>query len=45
MKNIYITDLDHTFLKNDLSLSDYTKKIWNSFSKESIMSMKIKGNI
>jgi len=39
MKNIYITDLDHTFLKNDLSLSDYTKKIWNSFSKESIMSI------
>jgi len=37
MKNIYITDLDHTFLKNDLSLSDYTKKIWNSFSKNSIM--------
>ena len=37
MKNIYITDLDHTFLKNDLSLSDYTKKIWNSYAKESIM--------
>jgi len=37
MKNIYITDLDHTFLKNDLSLSDYTKKTWNSFSSDSIM--------
>jgi len=37
MKNIYITDLDHTFLKNDLSVSDYTKKIWNSYAKESIM--------
>ncbi|HIP21070.1 MAG TPA: Cof-type HAD-IIB family hydrolase [Sulfurimonas sp.] len=37
MKNIYITDLDHTFLKNDLSVSDYTKKTWNSYAKESIM--------
>ncbi|WP_321777285.1 HAD family hydrolase [Sulfurimonas sp.] len=37
MKNIYITDLDHTFLRNDLSISDYTKKIWNSFSDSSIM--------
>ena len=30
MKNIYITDLDHTFLRSDLSISDYTKKICNS---------------
>ena len=37
MKNIYITDLDHTFLRNDLSISDYTKTIWNSMSKESIL--------
>ncbi|MDQ7042484.1 MAG: Cof-type HAD-IIB family hydrolase [Sulfurimonas sp.] len=39
MKNIYITDLDHTFLQNDLSVSDYTKKIWNSYAKNSIMSI------
>lgn len=39
MKNIYITDLDHTFLKTDLSISDYTKKIWNSYADESIMSV------
>ena len=39
MKNIYITDLDHTFLKSDLSISDYTKKIWNSCSNDSIMSI------
>ncbi|MDF1883753.1 Cof-type HAD-IIB family hydrolase [Sulfurimonas sp. SAG-AH-194-C21] len=39
MKNIYITDLDHTFLKNDLSVSDYTKKIWNSYSEDSIVSI------
>jgi len=37
MKNIYITDLDHTFLRNDLSLSDYTKKIWNSYVDEAIL--------
>nr|WP_321266946.1 HAD-IIB family hydrolase [uncultured Sulfurimonas sp.] len=37
MKKIYITDLDHTFLKTDLSLSDYTKTIWNSKSADSIL--------
>jgi 5-amino-6-(5-phospho-D-ribitylamino)uracil phosphatase len=39
MKNIYITDLDHTFLRSDLSVSDYTKKIWNSYEKDSILSI------
>jgi len=39
MKNIYITDLDHTFLRNDLSLSDYTQKIWNSYADEAILSV------
>jgi len=39
MKNIYITDLDHTFLRNDLSISDYTKNIWNSYSNSSILSI------
>jgi 5-amino-6-(5-phospho-D-ribitylamino)uracil phosphatase len=39
MKKIYITDLDHTFLRNDLSISDYTKKIWNSYAQTSIMSV------
>ena len=39
MKNIYITDLDHTFLRNDLSISDYTKNIWNSYSSDSILSI------
>ena len=39
MKNIYITDLDHTFLRNDLSISDYTKKTWNSFAPEAILSI------
>jgi len=39
MKNIYITDLDHTFLRTDLSLSDYTKKIWNSYASSSILTV------
>jgi len=39
MKNIYITDLDHTFLRNDLSISNYTKDIWNSYASNSILSV------
>ncbi|NOR58948.1 MAG: HAD-IIB family hydrolase [Sulfurimonas sp.] len=39
MKNIYITDLDHTFLRTDLSISDYTKSIWNPKSTNSILSV------
>ncbi|WP_455757418.1 Cof-type HAD-IIB family hydrolase [Sulfurimonas sp.] len=39
MKNIYITDLDHTFLRNDLSISDYTKTIWNAKANDSILSV------
>ncbi len=37
MKNIYITDLDHTFLRTDLSVSDYTRKIWNSYEESAIL--------
>ncbi|QOP42611.1 HAD-IIB family hydrolase [Sulfurimonas sediminis] len=39
MKNIYITDLDHTFLRSDLSVSDYTKKIWNSYASDAVLSV------
>jgi Cof subfamily protein (haloacid dehalogenase superfamily) len=39
MKNIYITDLDHTFLKTDLSISEFTKEIWNRESTHSIVSV------
>ena len=39
MKNIYITDLDHTFLRTDLSLSDFSKEIWNGMSSDSVMSI------
>ncbi|MCF6339759.1 MAG: HAD family hydrolase [Sulfurimonas sp.] len=36
MKKAYITDLDHTFLRNDLTLSSFTKEIWNEMAKNSI---------
>lgn len=39
MKNIYITDLDHTFLRNDLSLSDFTKENWNAKAHNSLLSV------
>lgn len=39
MKNIYITDLDHTFLRTNLSLSDFSKEIWNGMSGDSVMSI------
>ncbi len=39
MKDIYITDLDHTFLRNDLSISDYTQNIWNSYSSHAVLSV------
>ena len=28
---IFVTDLDKTFLRSDLSVSNYSKKIWNDF--------------
>ncbi len=39
MKNAYITDLDHTFLRTDLSVSSFTKEIWNGFSSDSVLSI------
>lgn len=39
MKNAYITDLDHTFLRTDLSVSPFTKEVWNSFSSDSVLSI------
>jgi Cof subfamily protein (haloacid dehalogenase superfamily) len=39
MKNAYITDLDHTFLRTDLSISLFTKGIWNSFGADSVLSI------
>ncbi len=28
---IFVTDLDKTFLRSDLTISDFTKKVWNEF--------------
>ena len=36
---IYITDLDHTFLRTDQSISDFSAKIWNEKTKNSILSV------
>jgi Cof subfamily protein (haloacid dehalogenase superfamily) len=38
-KPIYITDLDHTFLRSDLSISDFSAQIWNKKAESSIMSI------
>ena len=39
MRPIYITDLDHTFLRSDLSISRFSADVWNSKAKDSIMSV------
>ena len=39
MKKIYRTDLDYTFLRSDLFVSDYTKNIWNSYKDEAILTV------
>ena len=36
---IYITDLDHTFLRTDQSVSDFSAKVWNDKSKDAILSV------
>ena len=38
-KPIYITDLDHTFLRTDLSISSFSEKVWNRKSREAILSV------
>ncbi len=32
MATLYLTDLDHTFLRSDLSLSDFSIEIWNRYA-------------
>lgn len=39
MNQVYITDLDHTFLRSDLSISQFTKSIWNEKSQHSFLSI------
>ena len=36
---IYITDLDHTFLRTDQSVSDFSAKVWNEKTKNAILSV------
>ncbi len=36
---IYITDLDHTFLRTDQSVSDFSTEVWNAKSKNAILSV------
>lgn len=39
MNKVYITDLDHTFLRSDLSISDFTKQTWNDKSQHAYLSI------
>lgn len=36
---IYITDLDHTFLRTDQSVSDFSAQVWNAKSKNAVLSV------
>jgi len=37
MSKLFLTDLDHTFLRDDLTISDNSKMIWNSMANNNIM--------
>jgi len=39
LNKIYITDLDHTFLRSDLSITPFTKEIWNTKALEATLSI------
>lgn len=39
MNKVYITDLDHTFLRSDLTISDFTKQTWNDKSRHAYLSI------
>ena len=39
MTTIYITDLDHTLLRSDHSISQYTQDIWNKKTKTNTLSI------
>jgi Cof subfamily protein (haloacid dehalogenase superfamily) len=39
MNKVYITDLDHTFLRSDLSISGFTKQTWNDKSEHAYLSI------
>ncbi len=37
MNKVFLTDLDHTFLRNDLTISTFSKNVWNKMAKNHIM--------
>ena len=39
MSKIFITDLDHTFLRSDLSISYFSADVWNTKASNAIMSV------
>jgi len=39
MSDIFITDLDHTFLRSNQSISSYSQKIWNAKAHNHILSI------
>jgi len=39
MKTVFITDLDHTFLRSDLSISPYSRRIWNAAAAQNIVTI------
>ncbi len=39
MKPLFITDLDHTLLRSDQTISSYTAEIWNELNEHAILSI------
>ncbi len=39
MNKIYITDLDHTFLRSDLGISEFTRSVWNEKARHHRLSV------
>ncbi len=39
MQHLYLTDLDHTFLTSQQSITPYSKEIWNKLSKTHLLSV------
>ena len=39
MNKVFITDLDHTFLRSDLSVNDFTKTTWNALANKHTLSV------
>jgi Cof subfamily protein (haloacid dehalogenase superfamily) len=39
MQPIFLTDLDHTFLRSDQTVSPYSESVWNQTSKHAILSV------